>query len=738
MNTSSPNSRRAPRRRCLAVAFLSLFLLSYVHAQTWTGGAGSGSWNDGANWGGTAPTSSATTDLIFAGHTQTTTANDIANPFLLRDLTFNGTAGAFTLGGYLLQVHRNVINNSTATQTIANNVVLGANSQWNAASGDIRYVGNFGPTNAFTLSKTGSKTLELTGNNDIRIADKGIAGGGTVLISGGATTNGGLGTIFATTGGANRLVITNGADFVTSSNTIVGNGGNSVIVAGEGSTWSGVNTNLYLYLNNDARLVVMDGAVVTNMGLLRLSESGNARMSVVVTNGAHLSATSMDYKGATLFSLFVGGKGASGQPARLTLAPGGISGITYNCVSNTITVAQDGILTVAGGIYLGYNYQGSGQDNRLVVTNGGRVTFGATSYIGYNSASNCTAWIGGVDPSSGEPSVLDGKGAKCMIGYAAAKRNSIVIDQGGIMTNGNLVVGDDTTSAGNNYALQSALIVTNGGRLYGTVAVGVRSRENRFVITGTDSVYNAGGATLSIGAAANNGFVVDGGTATNVNEVRIGYLQAQTSYAAGNNALITNGGRLYSKGTSYIGNTESYVNLRVSDNRVTVTGAGSLWDLANATLRIGYANYNTDFATNNALRVEAGGVVTNVGAVTVGYNKDGTATSVSNRLELAGGSFSSTSLRIYPNNRLSPEIGPDGIVAARVSGTATLDAGSLVSPSALPGTPAGTYKVLEAGTLTNNGLVLDPAVDSARWKFNIAGNALFVTYSRPGMTILVR
>src|SRR3954462_8074834 len=91
--------------RSLCVLIL-LTAVQYAQAGswTWTGNGGNVNWSTVGNWGGTAPTSAATTDLTFAGSTNIGTAliplnQNIANPFQLNSLTFNSTAGSFFLGG---------------------------------------------------------------------------------------------------------------------------------------------------------------------------------------------------------------------------------------------------------------------------------------------------------------------------------------------------------------------------------------------------------------------------------------------------------------------------------------------------------------------------------------------------------------------------------------------------------------------------------------------------------------
>ena len=80
---------------CLATAFVVVVAsTAFATPDTWVGGSGN-NWSTAANWqSGVAPVSGD--DLFFDGNN--TTANyDLANGLVFSNLTFNGTAGAFTL-----------------------------------------------------------------------------------------------------------------------------------------------------------------------------------------------------------------------------------------------------------------------------------------------------------------------------------------------------------------------------------------------------------------------------------------------------------------------------------------------------------------------------------------------------------------------------------------------------------------------------------------------------------------
>jgi len=84
---------------------------------TWTGGA-SVSWSNSNNWNPLAiPV--ANDSLVFAGATQLSNTNDLAAGTRFNGLTFDASAGAFTLSGNTINLGGDIINNSAFAQTVA-------------------------------------------------------------------------------------------------------------------------------------------------------------------------------------------------------------------------------------------------------------------------------------------------------------------------------------------------------------------------------------------------------------------------------------------------------------------------------------------------------------------------------------------------------------------------------------------------------------------------------------------
>jgi len=130
--------------------------------KTWNGNAAPDAhWSVAANWN--AAVSGGDT-LIFSGLTNLSAVNDFTPGTSFGGLTFDAGAGAFTLSGNQITLGGNIINNSTATQTVGIDMILSAARTVTTAAGATTILaGVVSGENQLTAS--GSGTLVLSNAN---------------------------------------------------------------------------------------------------------------------------------------------------------------------------------------------------------------------------------------------------------------------------------------------------------------------------------------------------------------------------------------------------------------------------------------------------------------------------------------------------------------------------------------------------------------------------------------------
>src|SRR6478609_7022264 len=113
-----------PYRILSGTIVLILTARVFAATDTWDGGGGNDNISTNNNWAdNTAPLSDlSNTDLIFAGNVRL--APNFSSAFSAHSVTFNNTAGIFTLGGQALTIGTGgIVNNDADTQTFSNSVV---------------------------------------------------------------------------------------------------------------------------------------------------------------------------------------------------------------------------------------------------------------------------------------------------------------------------------------------------------------------------------------------------------------------------------------------------------------------------------------------------------------------------------------------------------------------------------------------------------------------------------------
>ncbi len=275
---------------------------------TWTGAAGDGLTATAGNWS-PAQAPVAGDLLIFAG--STSPAPQLTRALTVGSITFNSTASAFTLGGTAAYTVNSggIANNSTATETIATAITLGAAQSWNAASGALLFSGpivNSGHLLTINgaasttiigalsgtggLTKTGAGTLTLAGANTysgLTTLTTGtlIAGSNQALGAGAFTLNGG--TIQADAS-ARSL-----ANTITLKAASTLGGSQNLTFSGQ-FTQSGASRTLTV--NNTASTIFTGGIRLSEKVTARtltVAGSGNMVVNSVITNGAKAKSGSL-------------------------------------------------------------------------------------------------------------------------------------------------------------------------------------------------------------------------------------------------------------------------------------------------------------------------------------------------------------------------------------------------------------------------------------------------------------
>jgi fibronectin-binding autotransporter adhesin len=462
--------------RFVGAAFAGALALTPAPAQTWSGGGGSGSWSNDANWtGGSRPASSATTAITFAGTNQLTTTQDIPNPpLLLNSLTFDATAGAFTVGGTnelrfsgasptLVQSSANPISITTPVSFDASGSIGGTGTgslslgnltvrqgtvtlNRNVTVGSLT-LGIDGATSAPTVS-TGSNVLTLAGNVVF------------VQLTGTTTTPGAVlnGTI--NLGGANRTfhgIYSLNAFDITINATLTGTGG---FVHGgdpiEDRSWVIFNAqNTYT-----GPTILEIGSERLFMGLANAVPSTSP---VVVRNGSQFYLTNSDTAAGTVgFSQVIGSLSDAGSDPVGSAVPGRVRIGQASASTTTLTVGGDNTSTSYG-----WQIDGGGQ---LIKVGTGTLTLSNNDAARFNSYTGGTTINGGTLLAVGQTGTNSATGTGAVTVNAGGTLGGNGQVTGAVTLAGRFQGGNGVTATGNPTLTTGAVTFSTGSQL--RVAVG--------------------------------------------------------------------------------------------------------------------------------------------------------------------------------------------------------------------------------------------------------------------------
>jgi hypothetical protein len=612
-------------------------------------------------------------------------------------------------------------------------------------------VGLGSANNSMTLS--GAGTLWDVGTNGARQSlhigiNSGATNNSLTIADGAAVMN--VGALAVGTNGAsdNRLVISNGVLY--SQGVRIGRDSgsyrNKAVVTGPAALWNmGGGYAGVGYGNVPVRnqLEIRDGAIVTNVayvfvgepyssyllnpGLNLLLISGGGKLYTgagaggVNTIGSRSQSNSVQViGGAGVTSLWNAGGG--------NILMNGTDGSSNNfAIIDGQGVDNSAVVTNVGSFTFGFaNSTSTNRGGSLDVVNGGILSYSNILDLSINGTVNylpgyaLTVTNGGkilVSPYPGSPaafrmgqgttfllrdpnSLMDGGGRPVYFGLGFGGSNIVAtLDNGAVLTNATVQVGNwSSGTAGDN---GDTLYVTNGARIYSVPGpinyIGNFGTVNSLAyLAGTATLWNARGSSLSIGySATGNKLIIDeGATVTNAGSISLNWSASSTPNSGKFNLLsVTNGGRLYSAGLSYVGFPNA-----CSSNTILVVGSGSLWNAGGFNLLVGLSAWS-GAQTGHVLRIDNGGTVENMGAVSVYTNSnfailnggtlDATSLMISNGFAFAAGDGAqSASLKI----RTGPSVFFNGLL---VNTGATLQAAGMLR--ALPGIALATNSSFSAG-----------------------------------------
>jgi fibronectin-binding autotransporter adhesin len=528
-------------------ALILLATMSWTLAGTWmwTGGGGNVNWSTTGNWNlGSAPTSSSTTDLIFAGSTNTGTAlvplnQNIGNPFQLNSLSFASGAGSFFLGGNPLAftgATNSISQGSSNAQSIANNITASYNATVTLTltgngTGIVTLSGTINSGNGnrdYAITKTGTGTFTLSGANTY---------GGATTISAGVLNiqnSSALGSTFSGT------TVASGAALQLQGGISVGN--EALALNGSGVASDGALRNIS---GNNS----YGGGITLGSASTIASDSGTLTLSGGIVN----SGFGVTFDGASSISEsgVISGTGA--------LIKNGSGTLTLNA-TNTFS----GGSTINGGTVIANSAASLGASSGAATINAGTFDAAATFSSTRNFVLGNVASTFMVDPTFTFTStgVISGTGTLNKTGTGTM-----------VLSGANTYTGATTVSAGTLRISTSERIVNTSDLNVsgGTFDVQTFSQTVRNVTLSSGSITGTGTGTL-IGST----YAVQSGTAS---AILAGTGATMTKTTAG--TVTLSGANTFTGATTVSGGTLTLSNLSTvgalgSTGSVTVNSGGTL------------------------------------------------------------------------------------------------------------------------------------------------------------------
>ena len=619
-----------------------------------------------------------------------------------------------TNGGQIFSTAISYIGNATSNNSVK---VVGGRSVWNG--------GNNGGSVTLSIGSGVGAT-----NNVFLVDGLGVAGG--ALVTNLSTMSVGI----AAGSGWNTLIVTNGGQ-IFSAGPAIGNvsSNNTAILSGAGSLWNGGNGVLTVGqgVNAISNVLRIDGAGgvarMTNVAAVTVGiTAGSGWNTLIVTNGGQLinAGTVIIGSASSNNSAVVSGGGALWNCSGNSLLIGAAGSLNNTflidgqnvdggaVVTNLTTLNLSGdntlmLVTNLGRVSApGFAVGNAGRSNQMIFAQGGKMkgTAVANSYVGLNGGDANLLLIRDTntifDLGTAGSFVIVGGSSTISTGTG----NVIRVENGGVLTNGFIKFGNSDAAhfdVGNVLLVTNGLIYTSGGA--STLGNGANSCYSTALVVGASSVWNGGAQAIYVGwggLALSNTLWVDAALVTNVAGFNIGQAIAQTN--SGNLMVFTNGARVYANSATALGQSTYGTN-----NRVIVTGSGTLWDQGTTPLTLGRALTGS----NNILRIDQGATVDNIGLLTINSN---------NFLQLRGGTLGVSTNTFTNGTMFTIGDGMQDATLKSLGGVLTFNSGLLLTnKNTLTG--SGAVGGGDVGVILTNGATLAPGF-SAAGMMTIAGSNL--------------
>lgn len=265
--------------------------------KTWSG-ANNGDFEDGGNWGGTAPADDLTTDIALWN---TATSAQLTKSRSINGLSYNNVNGGVSSAstGYVLSLGNGGITVSgTWTQpTISANLFVAASQAWkvgDSSSHPVIVSGNLSGSSIIDVTGTGG--VKFTGSDNSGFTGAVVLNNNTFMIAAGANNLGPGSTIIMKSG---RIGL---EGYNTGTNTSALKLSGTIIFGG--IDWTGYNNNSDLAFSGETEL---QGQTLMYIQTRSDGGSGNATLAGnVVGSGGITCMGSLNYGGATKYLILSG------------------------------------------------------------------------------------------------------------------------------------------------------------------------------------------------------------------------------------------------------------------------------------------------------------------------------------------------------------------------------------------------------------------------------------------------